>query len=561
MRRLWMTPVAALLLLGSLASAQTTPPIIASGLAEATQRFRLPFNPVTPAMASIPLVAKVPTPPLTGLADAKLFPDLCVYRYRAGTVSSEAQQFIDQGLGFYYSYVWMEAARSFEMATRHDPECAFAWWGLSRSLDKWNKRDAATKAAERAQELQPLASDREQRLITALLQEKGLISSIKEEDRVKEAAKTLDELLTLYSDDQEGWFYRAQLASKLGGGTSAVPYYQALLLINPLHPGANHELVHFYENWKRPALGWPHAERYMESSPGIPHAFHMQAHLAMRIGKWEHTTDHSARAIELEQAYHEYQGVQPRQDHQYSHHLEILTISLVHDGRFQEARAIQAEARRVGYKHWDVWFRLHRGERDWDAYTALLDEYRKAQSSSATYYAALMHLDRGEVSLAEAEMLALEEFKNKRDRDQTLKQRYNEVHGRYLCLTGSPTEGLALLKETVDTSVDDFKQHSWGNGAYYMEAWGLAALQAGDLVQAEEAFLESLAHDNGSVRGAVGMQILCGEMGRTQEAERFALVAQRCWAKADAGRLEALREELAGLAEGIGSGTVTSTPE
>ena len=71
--------------------------------------------------------------------------------------------------------------------------------------------------------------------------------------RRKAACKTLDDLLALYDDDEEGWFARAQFAS----GNAAVPYYKALLRVNPLHPGAHHELVHFYENFKRPALGWP----------------------------------------------------------------------------------------------------------------------------------------------------------------------------------------------------------------------------------------------------------------------------------------------------------------
>ena len=52
------------------------------------------------------------------------------------------------------------------------------------------------------------------------------------------------------------------------------------------------------------------------------------------------------------------------------------------------------------------------------------------------------------------------------------------------------------------------------------------------------AFLESLAHDTGSVRGALGMQVVCERQGRTEEATRFHEVAQRCWRKADPGRLE-----------------------
>ena len=80
-----------------------------------------------------------------------------------------------------------------------------------------------------------------------------------------------------------------------------------------------------------------------------------------------------------------------------------------------------------------------------------------------------------------------------------------------------------------------------------MEAWGIAALQAGNLDVAEEAFLETLAHDTGSVRGALGMQILCERQGRSEEALRFGELAQRCWRRADPGRLQqelvALREE------------------
>ena len=61
--------------------------------------------------------------------------------------------------------------------------------------------------------------------------------------------------------------------------------------------------------------------------------------------------------------------------------------------------------------------------------------------------------------------------------------------------------------------------HSWGGGAYYMEVWGVGALDAGNAEAAEEAFLESLAHDTGSIKGALGMEALCTRMGRITEAE------------------------------------------
>ena len=66
----------------------------------------------------MPMILKVP-----GLAPAKLFPGLCLVRNRVSTTSEPCQSYFDQGLGYFYSYVWMEAARSFETATRHDPDC------------------------------------------------------------------------------------------------------------------------------------------------------------------------------------------------------------------------------------------------------------------------------------------------------------------------------------------------------------------------------------------------------------------------------------------------------
>ncbi len=111
--------------------------------------------------------------------------------------------------------------------------------------------------------------------------------------------------------------------------------------------------------------------------------------------------------------------------------------------------------------------------------------------------------------------------------------------GLYLCQTGDLDAGLKLLKRAVDKTKDDYQHHSWGNGAYYMEAWGAAALAGQRYVEAEEAYLEALAHDPGSVRAALGLQVLCERTGRDDEAARYHLLAQRSWAKADQGALDA----------------------
>src|SRR5262249_11506284 len=324
----------------------------------------------------------------------------------------ECQAHFDQGLGYFYSYVWMEAARSFETATRFDPDCAMAWWGLSRALERWGRGDHS-KALLKADELKVKASYREQQLILARMQEKGQAPGVGDQEARKKAAiATLDNLISLHDDDEEAWYYRAQLSGGsglFGGSASSVPFYKALLRINPLHPGANHELVHYYEKAQRPALGMPYADAYIKSSPGIPHAYHMQAHLATRLGRWDKTSDRSARAIELERAYQKEMNVQPKDDHQYSHHLEILTLSLIHDGRFREARAIKEEATRCGIKHWLPWFRLALAQRDWPEAVRIVDHFRRSDKDTASYLAALLYLKQADVPRATADVEVLRE--------------------------------------------------------------------------------------------------------------------------------------------------------
>ncbi len=488
------------------------------------------------------------TMPWTGLTPAKYVPGLCVLRYPIATSSPEAQRFFDQGLGYFYSYVWNEAARCFETATLHDPECAMAWWGLSRALEKYGKRSLVNKALEKADALKDHVSWREQQLILASMQAKGLAPNVGDaEARKKVAIATLDGLLAVHDDDTEGLFFRAHMANNAathGGSVAGVPFYRALLRVDPLHPGANHELVHFYETFRRPALGMPFADGYIASSPGLPHAYHMQAHLATRIGRWDKTSDRSARAIELENAYHKYLGVKPSDDSQYAHHLETLLTSLIHDGRFAEARGIKAQMEKNGYRRDQVFFKLALAERDFATCEKILAGMGRRDKVGKSYLAALLYLKKGEPKRALAEVEVLQQAFKSRKSDRKLEYQLWETQGLHMCATGSGEAGLKLLAKAAVKSQSDYGHHAWGNGAYFMEAWGEAGLRCGDDKNAEEGFLEAIAHDPGSVRAALGLQVLCEKLGRGEEAQRFAELARKCWSRADSGKLEV---ELAAL--------------
>lgn len=152
--------------------------------------------------------------------------------------------------------------------------------------------------------------------------------------------------------------------------------------------------------------------------------------------------------------------------------------------------------------------------------------------------AALVYLRMGDPLRALPEIEVLQQSYRDNKNDKKLELNLWEVQGLYLCATGSGDAGLKLLQKAVERTKDSYSHHAWGNGAQYMEAWGAGALLANRLDVADEAFHEALAHDPGSVRAALGMQIVCERQGRTEEIPRYALLARKSWSKADPGHLQ-----------------------
>jgi Tfp pilus assembly protein PilF len=270
----------------------------------------------------------------------------------------------------------------------------------------------------------------------------------------------------------------------------------------------------------------------------------MQAHLAMRLGRWDKTTDRSLRAAELERAYQKAMGVTAQEDYQFTHHLEVLMQAFVHDGRLEEARQLKKECEGYHFEHRLPWFQLHLAEGNWDEALRLADRYRKTDKAMASYLRALVFLKKGDPSRAAPEVDVLQQAYEKKRKDRNLERNLWEVQGLLLCARGAADAGLKLLSRAVEKTKDEYGKHAWGHGAYYMEAWGIAALQAGRMDVAEEAFLESLAHDPGSARAALGLQILCERQGRNDEAIRYAELAHRVWRRASPEALQTALAEL-----------------
>lgn len=467
----------------------------------------------TPPLPTPPARLGATAPPLA--AAPKRFDGLGILHHPVTTRSPEALAYYEQGLRLYHSYVYGDAVRCFQYACQLDPHSPMFYWGLSRALSRSRIEGiTAEQAAFRAVELAANAPEKERWFVVARALE---VSGAQQQDAFLD---TLDAAIARYPDDPELWVWRGR---SLGDGAqAAIPYHLAALQVNPDHPSANHELVHAYEGTSRPALGWPYTIAYRRSAPNMPHAHHMQAHLAMRLGRWDTAIECTGRSVALSKA-----GFP---DSQQPHHVDIMARCLLHQGRFAAARAEEKIDRNEV-----PWARILLREQAYDELFRWVEAQRRSSPAQAAYIAALAHLDRGELDRARDELARLEALLGKTNPPPYA---LVEVRGRVLVHSGRGEEGLQVLREGAARVVTDYSQHAWGQGSIMLEAWGEAALAAGAWAEAEEAFLEGLAHEHGSVISALGLQVVAEQLGRPELVAHYAARAREIWKRADPGALE-----------------------
>jgi tetratricopeptide (TPR) repeat protein len=507
---------------------------------EPSNPFGSVWKPVVPPIPTVPakgtaatatVVGKEPGPVAAPAAKPPLFEGLGMLSYRITTTSPEAQAYFEQGLRCMHAYVVPAHAKNsacaaFQQAAALDPSCAMAYWGLSFCGGApLSKNDAAQRAVELAQKN---GTDEEKRItVTRLIELTG-----------KEEAffDALDGTIAAYPQDVELWVWRGRHFGgyDLGGGNKieSLPFQLGAHRLKPEHPAPNHELIHGYEMINRPALGWPFTEGFRRSAPNMPHANHMQAHLAMRLGRWQEAIDctRASRRKSLE-------GF-PELDA--SHHIDILIRALAHEGRFTEAFA-EPKAYRDGLP----WARLLQLKHDLDALAEWGVKRSAVNSPDGAYISALVHLERNDPWGARpfADKVVEQWKKNPDDL-----YRYSEVEGRYMVQTGKVDEGLSMLRVAADKAARDNGLHGWGGGSYMMEQWGIAALQAHRWDEAELAFTEAIAHEHGSILGALGLQIVAEQRRDSTVARSYAARAGAIWRGADPGAFDRQLTRLRSLA-------------
>src|SRR5215813_1670741 len=265
------------------------------------------------------------------------------------TGSPEAQAFYEQGLAYYHSFVWIEAARSFNQALRIDPKMAMAYVGLSRVYSSLNDDSSAEAALAKARELASGVSEKDRTRIE--LQAKHLESARKGGEKQQEYKAGLEKALAA---DPKNTELMILLASTLeddsdgrghGGTDKSIDWYKKVLELEPDNFAAHHYLVHSYENVGNINEALVHGEAYERLAPNVPHAHHMYGHDLRRVGRVEEAIQRFQAADDLENAYYKTEEIAREYDWHHPHNLALLAMCYQYLGQMNRAEQLLLEVR------------------------------------------------------------------------------------------------------------------------------------------------------------------------------------------------------------------------
>ena len=304
----------------------------------------------------------------TLLANPRLLNGLGDLHYPVTTTSLEAQKFFEQGLRLVYAFNHWEAIQSFREATRLDPECAMAYWGLALAygpnLNDVNPKDRerlALDAIQQAQKRRARISQVEKDMIDALATRyNGKAYEVR--DSLNQVyAGAMGNIAQRYPEDPEVQILYADAVMNtmpwdywLPDGKAKLQTQEAKRVLEstlakfPRHPGAHHLYIHLIEASPTPELGLNSAKFLEAAMPGAGHIVHMPSHIYIRTGDYTRAVLTNVKAADVDEKYlarSENQGMYRLM--YYPHNIDFICYSSYMEGRSN--LAIQS-ALKLAYK-------------------------------------------------------------------------------------------------------------------------------------------------------------------------------------------------------------------
>lgn len=447
--------------------------------------------------------------------------------------SKEAQAFYEQGLAYLHSYVWLEAARSFNQALRIEKDFALAWVGLSRAYSGLDDPRMARDAQSHALLISGI-TPREARWID--VRTKQLEAMEAPRDKAGDAhvayIKALDVALEGDPADAELWTQRGNAEEPGGasgrgqrGTASSVAFYERAIALVPGHFGAHHYLIHTYEQIGHFDKALEHGRVYSDAASQVPHALHMYAHDLMKLGRTRDAIDVFGRARTLEHEYYAREKIARDFDWHHTHNLSLLALSHRHEGDLDEAERLlrdgatveQQTATRKGYYKGVLLDLLHaRGRHD--------EVLKEAQALAAWQVPSVRAVGH---ALAARSLMAMGRQADAASHVDALRTgtteggtygTFADLHaglaiGEYELRTGRRAEGAKRLRGVMTTARAQRSPDGWIEGLFTLESVFEVARATGDWDLAADASARMMEHDKAYAGSKAAAQAIASRSG------------------------------------------------
>lgn len=229
----------------------------------------------------------------------------------AVTSSKDAVKHFESGVLLLHSFMYSDAALSFQKAQKADPDFAMAYWGeaMTQNHPLWSEQNydrgvtiLSTLGDTKDIRLAKAPTELEKDFLTGVEIMYGQGSKIERDDTY---AEHMAQLFKKYPGNHEiAAFYTLALLGSVEAGRDYDVYgkgakiAQGILKENPNHPGALHYMIHSYDDPDHAPLAIEAANNYSKVAPDAGHALHMPSHIYIALGMWDEVIASNIRSYQ-----------------------------------------------------------------------------------------------------------------------------------------------------------------------------------------------------------------------------------------------------------------------
>jgi tetratricopeptide (TPR) repeat protein len=509
---------------------------------------------------------------------ARLFDNLGNHTHMITTNDPQAQRYFNQGLILSYAFNHEEAIRSFQEATRLDPQCAMCYWGIAFALGPNINAPMADTAVpdayaaiQQAQKLAGGASAPEQAYIAALAKRYSATPTADRAPLDSAFADAMREVSKTYPDDLDAatilaealmnltpWNYWTKDGQPTEYTNEIVATLESVMARDPNHPGANHYYVHAVEASQTPERAVPSAERLASLVPGAGHLVHMPAHIYWRVGRYQDAIVANQHAVHSDETYMPERPVRSWYSAlYYPHNIHFLFAATSMSG--QSAQALEAANKLVAevpesvyqelplfedFRPMPLFALLRFGK--WDAILSAPQPPAEYQYTTGVWHYArgIAYTRTGKLEQAAAEQASLLEIAQKPEMEALILQSFapasanleiaaHTLGGELAGAQGKPDQQIAELEQAV--KLQDQQAYIEPPAWYYpvRQSLGAALLKADHPAEAEAVYREDLKQYPLNGWSLFGLAQSLRAQGKTEEAAKAQQQFETAWSHAD----------------------------